>query len=144
MIFIHRTLGNVRTFQTLPPIDTLMGEPKNWECRNDWKSFSAAKRAARRATCAEYEEFIAIDKGPHHHPQFDVIQAPAVGDDVSYAFNGDYYPDGQITRISLMRRVITTSTGNRYYRARKNSGTWLKDKTWSLVPGHIDARNPHF
>lgn len=87
---------------------------------------------------------IVVDNGPYVCPRFSVIEPPKVGDAVSYAFNGDYYPDGEIVKISGKNlRIVTTSNGSKFWR-KGNSGRWIKDGTWSLVPGHIDRRNPHF
>tara|TARA_Y100001938_G_C7787805_1_gene281037 strand:+ start:268 stop:522 length:255 start_codon:yes stop_codon:yes gene_type:complete len=74
----------------------------------------------------------------------DTINLPQVGDAVSYAFNGDIYPDGTIVSITEgTMRVIKTDTGNTYYR---KSGTtcWKRDRTWSLIKGHTSERNRHF
>jgi hypothetical protein len=82
-------------------------------------------------------------KGPHVHPRFSAIEVPQVGDEVSYTFNGDYYPDGTVTRVSKSL-VITTSEGHRYYR-KGASGTWKQTGgTWSLIRGHISERNQEF
>jgi len=100
------------------------------------------------ASCAEAEAAlqpgqIVADNGPNVWPRFTVIDPPKVGDKVSYGFNGDYYPDGKIVAVGKNYRTVTTSTGNKYWR-RKESGSWLLNRTWSLVPGHHDERNPHF
>lgn len=80
---------------------------------------------------------------PNCSPRYAVVEVPAVGDEVSYGFNGDYYPDGKVIRVSRTF-VVTTSTGNRYYR-RGLTGTWKQSGgTWSLVRGHINERNPSF
>ena len=81
---------------------------------------------------------------PSQYPRFDVVYAPQVGDKVSYAFNGDSYPDGVVTKVSASLRRIETSTGSVYYR-RKSTGTWKKQGgTWWLVHGWHNDRNPHF
>lgn len=87
---------------------------------------------------------IVVDNGPHVSPRFSVIEPPKVGDKVSYGFNGDYYPDGEIVKISGKNlRIVTTSTGSKFWR-RGNSGRWVMNGTWSLVPGHRSERNPSF
>lgn len=88
--------------------------------------------------------YAAADAGPHCSPRFTVFRFPAVGDPVSYGFNGDYYPDGQIVKVGTGPKAkITTSTGSVYYR-RKLSASWTKPGgTWALVHGHHDRRNPH-
>lgn len=121
--------------------------PKNYSgytCRIDFKSMSDAESIADDLNDIAGEElFIATDGGQGLYPRWDVVRLPQIGDEVSYAFNGDYYPDGTVTRISESKRVITTSSGKRYYRFRL-TGTWLHSHMWSLVPGHVDRRNPHF
>jgi hypothetical protein len=72
-----------------------------------------------------------------------IARCPKVGDKVSYAFNGDYYPDGEIVKVTKTYQV-TTSTGSKY-RRRKLSGTWVKvGGTWSMVHGHISRSNMEF
>lgn len=128
----------------------------NWTCRAfvQMNTFEKCEAIAKAAT--EYHEafesadtYIAIDAGPNVSPRYDVIRCPKVGDKVSYSFNGDTYPDGEIKSISKSLRVIKTTPsegrfyGNIYYR-RGLSGSWIKDRTWTLVQGHIDERNPSF
>lgn len=119
------------------------GDRGNWTSRWDFKTFADATRIAHSATQNLGALFVPVDSGPYVSPRYDVLQAPKVGDKVSYGFNGDYYPDGEIVKVSPKLQV-TTSTGN-VYRRRKQTGTWLRTGgTWALVQGHIDERNPHF
>ena len=74
--------------------------------------------------------------------RFGITEVPKVGDPVSYAFNGDCTPCGEIVRLTPALTVIT-STGKRFRRV-KQSGAWVMEGgTWSLVHGHISERNPH-
>lgn len=115
-----------------------------WVNRNNWRTFHEAREVAVSASALAGELYLAIDNGDHVYPRFDVIRAPAVGDPVSYSFNGDSYPDGEIVRISASLRVVTTSTGGTYYR-RGASGCWKrKGGTWSLIHGHVHRLNPEF
>ena len=98
---------------------------------------------AEQATKNSGELHIVVDHGEWVSPQFDIIRAPAVGDEVSYAFNGDYSPCGEIVKISKTLKVITTSEGQKFYR-KGNSGQWKYCRTWTLVRGHIERRNQHF
>jgi hypothetical protein len=67
-----------------------------------------------------------------------------VGDKVSRGLNGDYYPDGEIVKVSGQNmRIVTTSTGRKYYRRHK-SDMWLADKYWHLADGHVSRLNPEF
>jgi len=117
--------------------ETQWGE--GWVCRNEFKSFEEATRVADAASDFEGIDFIATESNGY----FDVMEVPEVGDPVSYCFNGDSYPCGFIKTISKTLKKITTTDGSEFYR-RRNSGTWLKHKTWSLVGGHHHSQNPHF
>lgn len=108
---------------------------------NNIKSFEEAESLAAAKTEETGQLHIATDAGNHHYPRYDVRKAPAVGDKVSYAMNGDYYPDGEIVKISKTLKRVTTSNGTMYHRVRQ-TGSW-KRKGWSLIEGHIDRRNPH-
>lgn len=135
MIYINNITGEISTEHQ---------NGQEWENRNDWKSYERAVAAADFANVYnETDQYIAIDNGRSISPRYDVIAKPAVNDEVSYGFNGDYYPDGKIKSISKTLKVITTTTGNKYYR-RGNSGCWKRTGgTWSLVQGHISRQNPH-
>jgi hypothetical protein len=103
-----------------------------------------AQEAATTLTQETGKLHIATDEGEWVSPRYSVIEAPAVGDEVSYAFNGDYYPCGRIVKVSTSLRVIKTDTGATFYR-RRQSATWKKEGgTWSLVRGHRSEKNPSF
>lgn len=125
------------------------GQGDGWEYRGDWKTFERAEQVAKELNEAAVQTvarpYIATDSGPHVSPRFDVIKRPHVGEAVSYTFNGDYYPDGYITKVSGKEfRIITTDTGSVYYR-RKQTGGWIKKGgTWALTPGHRTEWNPSF
>lgn len=115
----------------------------SWQNRCDWTSFEEVQRIAAYVTAVSREDYVGIDEGDCCSPRYDVVRAPRVGDLVSYGFNGDSYPDGEIVSVSKTMQVIT-STGKRY-RRRGKTGTWLRTGgTWSLIHGHISERNPHF
>lgn len=112
--------------------------------RHDFQSMEDAQAMADRLNEQAGEMlYIATDAGRSSWPQFDVITAPRVGDEVSSAFNGDYYPEGRIVKISDSLRRIETDTGVIYWR-KKQSGRWVASKTWSMVRGHVERRNPSF
>ena len=103
-------------------------------------NYNAAVDEAVRLDKATGAEHIVIDNGI----SYEVFRMPAVGDKVSYAFNGDYRPCGEIVKITPTWR-ITTSEGTKFF--RKSEKTWKKGSkngTFSLVKGHIDERNPSF
>ena len=120
--------------------------PANIENRNDWKSLEAAQEVATALTAKYDALYIATDAGGHVSPRYDVIEAPKVGDAVSYEFNGDSYPCGHITAISdsLRRIVATEGTTQRVFWRRKQTGAWINGGTWSLRPGHTYKQNPSF
>ena len=114
--------------------------------RNDFTCINTARTVASEATALTGRLHIGIDKGGHTSPRFDVIEAPAVGADVSYAFNGDYYPAGKITRVSPTLAQVATDRGYVFYRnGGPDSGRWARaGGTWTMVGGNIDRRNPEF
>ena len=113
------------------------------ESRWDWKSMEYVEGLAMRITAFTGKSFIAVDNGECVSPRYDIMELPKVGDEVSYGFNGDYYPDGKIVSITK-KFMIKTSTGNTY-RRRRQSGAWLQPGgTWGLCQGHISEQNPHF
>ena len=82
-----------------------------------------------------------------------------VGDDVSYGFNGDWYPAGKVARIT--KKYLTTDRGQRFYLKEFNSRIYdaatfdyvdvlkeyfvsLGSGTWTLVKGIKQEQNPHF
>ena len=117
-------------------------ERAEWNTRHDIRDLDHANALAKQATEVTGDTFVGVDNGPNVWPRFDLTKAPKVGDLVSYAFNGDYYPDGEVVKVSDSLRRVQTSTGNVYFRT-KQTGSW-RNSCWSLVPGHINERNPHF
>jgi hypothetical protein len=122
----------------------LMGIEDNstWVSRHDLNSLEEAQQLADKVTEYAQKLYIATDAGSCTSPRFDVIEAPQVGDQVSYSFNGDSSPCGHITAISKTLKKISTSNGRTFYRY-KQSGSW-KMNCWYMVSGHIEERNPHF
>ena len=116
---------------------------RSWKSRHYIESFGQVYALASEISDLTGSLYLGCDGGEGVWPRFDIIKAPQVGDKVSYSFNGDCYPDGEIVKISEQWQV-TTSTGNKY-RRRKNSSSWLRTGgTWSLIPGHHFEQNPHF
>lgn len=77
-------------------------------------------------------------------PRFDVIRVPAVGDEVSQAFNGDSYPCGVIVSISKSLRVVTVTDGTKFWR-RRQTGAWVRPGSgFSLIGGHVRKYNRSF
>jgi len=114
-----------------------------YKSRHDW-DMETSEKIAEHMTAKTGEVHVAVDKGNGCWPRHDVIRAPAVGDEVSYGFNGDYYPCGVITAVSKTLQKVTTDTGA-VFRRRKQSASWMKPGgTWSLVQGHHRRWNPEF
>lgn len=113
-----------------------------WKDRWDWTSHAQVCKIAEQLTEHTKISYIGVDRGPYISPRFDIIAMPQIGDEVSYAFNGDSYPDGVIVAITPTMQ-IRTSTG-RKYRRKKLSGSWLDKNGWSLIHGHVYSQNPHF
>ena len=114
------------------------------QSRWDWKTYDHVRRIAALANKGAGKElYLGIDRGAGNYPRFDVIPMPQIGDEVSYGFNGDYYPCGKIVSISATLKKITTSTGDTFYR-RRETGRWVKGGTWTLVQGHRSEQNPCF
>lgn len=109
--------------------------------RNNFPTFEYAQTIAALAGDA----YMATDAGDHVHPRYDVVAKPCIGDDVSRHFNGDFYPAGQIVKISDKdSRRVHTSDGTVFCR-RGLSGRWIAmGGTWGMVHGHHTDKNPHF
>lgn len=123
--------------------DTYQPASEGWESCHDWRDLEWVQLLAQHVTKITQVHHIAVDEGPYTSPRFDVIRAPAVGDKVSYGFNGDYNPDGEIVRVTA-KFTVTTSTGNTYRRRRLSSSWFRPGGVWGLVPGHRSERNPSF
>lgn len=111
--------------------------------RNDLPTFEAAQRLALLLG----EGYIATDAGEWVSPRYDVIETPTLYSDVSYAFNGDYYPCGVITHINDSKRRIVATDSNgveRVFWRQRLSGCWKYQKTWSMIAGHVSKQNPEF
>lgn len=107
----------------------------------DLETFTDATVEADRRMDAEGGMWVAVDRGKNVWPRFSVARVPQVGEPVSYAFNGDSYPDGVVTKVSKALR-ITTDSGN-VYRRKGTTGAWIKaGGAWRLVRGHVSALNP--
>lgn len=83
----------------------------------------------------------------------------AVGDDVSYCFNGDSYYAGKVAKIT--KKYVTLDSGRKFYikefKSRiydaatfdyidvlKEYAVSLGSGTWTLVKGRKEEMNPHF
>jgi hypothetical protein len=87
----------------------------------------------------------------------------AVGDEVSYGFNGDWYPDGKVEKIT--KKFLITTGGKKYSLFNYSARELIKDAngktvdcedvikegfrsvnggTWTLAKGVIRETNPEF
>ena len=117
--------------------------PENTVNRWDFECFEQAMLIAIQAESTTGKEYLPVDNGEWVSPRYDVIEAPCVGDKVSSGFNGDYYPEGEIVKISKNFKIITTSTGKKFYR-KGLTDRWRWGRIWTLVAGHHDRKNPSF
>lgn len=133
--------GEIDTYaQSLSPE---MAQDPQWTDRWAWKDFATVEKIAAHLTEKLGYLWLPVDRTESTSPRYDVMVAPRVGDKVSRGFNGDYYPDGEIVKITPTFQ-IKTSNGHTFRRV-KNTSTWIMSGgTWGLVSGHIDERNPHF
>jgi hypothetical protein len=113
------------------------------EDRWDWKTMDRVRELAAKLTAITGKTYLPADAGSAVSPRYDVFQPPAIGDDVSYGFNGDYYPCGKIVRITKGWR-ITTSEGKVFNRRKESAGWRMVGGTWSLVQGTHYEQNPSF
>ena len=101
----------------------------------------------RFQTEAEVEEWIEANGGEdlavRDREGWYSIPRPVVGAPVSQGFNGDYYPQGEIAKVSPTGKKITTTTGVVFYR-KGQTAAWLAHGTWAMVAGHQSRWNPHF
>lgn len=123
--------------------DEIRESHDQWQSQHDWTSLEQVQALALYVTAMTGEAHVGTDAGDHVSPRYNICRLPQIGDRVSYGFNGDFYPDGEIVKISKNLQV-TTSSGRRY-RRQGNSARWLVvGGTWALVAGHVSALNPSF
>jgi hypothetical protein len=141
MLYFYRDsagkLHSTANFKNIPE-ENQIGEEKYF-CRWDIIDFKHAEEIANELSSDEMK-FMAVDCGKNTTPRFDVIEMPQVGDYVSYAFNGDYRPCGEIVKVTKTLQIVT-STGRRFM--YKGGGVW-KDGSWRMVMGIRNESNPSF
>lgn len=120
-----------------------------WFCRGEIFDFEVAEKIAMDLSIAAMKagqagiRYVATDAGEYVSPRFDVIELPAQGDKVSRYFNGDSYPAGTIQSVSKSLRRIETTDGTVFLR-RRDTGSWVNNRTWSMRSGHHREWNPSF
>lgn len=112
------------------------------ESRWDWKDFATVEAVAAEASLVTGKVFLPVDSGNGVSPRFDIVEAPKVGDFVSYGIGSDRYPDGEIISISASYKTVKTAANT--YRRRKNTASWRNGSSCSMIPGFQDYRDPSF
>jgi hypothetical protein len=149
-MYIHITDAGIADDVSMTNPATISTRPTpspdgQWLSTRDIVSIEQAEKIAADLASMGIAQFIVIDHGKWVSHRFDLVIPPQIGDEVSKAFNGDYYPDGKVIHVTKGTfRIVKTDTGGVYYR-RGKTGSWIrKGGTWSLVQGHINRRNPSF
>lgn len=111
----------------------------------EFVSYEEAVEFANAHTQETQSVWLPVDHGRGRYPQYEVIEAPKLGDLVSMGFNGDYYPEGEIVHISKTYHTIKTSTGKTFRRVKK-TGSWKlpNGNPFCMVPGHRREWNREF
>lgn len=119
-----------------------------WLNRTDITSLEQAQALAESASGTLGIPHLAVDRGVGVSPRYDVIEAPMVGDEVSMAFNGDYYFIGKITRIGAgykQIKVVGPDGDKVFHRQGNGNGPgWLYQRMWRLVAGKHSSLNQEF
>lgn len=152
MKFFHLDHGKLTAVSaTYPAGGVWLNDPRlpgkvGWVNRNDFRSLDDAAAIAAQATKLLGKLIIAADKGSDVWPRYDVVEAPAVGVEVSKTFNGDYYPIGKIQSVSPSLKVVVVDgpRGRLRFHRRGKSAAWVNNKCWALVPGVRDERSQEF
>lgn len=105
---------------------------------------STLRHLANMITDAMGENYIFVDNG-QGFPRYGIVRAPHVGDPVSKAFNGDYYPVGTVVKVTPTLGKVVTSSGDVFYR-RKQTAKWLEvgGGPFTLIQGTVDQLNEEF
>lgn len=113
--------------------------------RDRIETFERAESVAARLSSEQPDKvWLPVDRGSNVWPRYTVIEFPFhVGQEVSMGFNGDWYPQGKIAKISDNYRIVTLENGKRFFRRKLTEG-WRHEGTWSLTRGVVDERNPSF
>lgn len=146
----RNTAGKVTSAYVLTEAERKGLPHDHCENRNDWRTFEAAQEVA----AALGPKYQATDAGRWTSPRYDVQELPQVGQEVSYTFNGDYYPCGKIVKISegpAFRKITAKDLNGRRYifwrrcrDGKPTGGAWVMDGTWSMIAGHVSKTNPEF
>lgn len=78
-------------------------------CDWDYTSFEQVENFVKELNSQQSVKYVAVDRGDFVSPRFSVVKMFFVGQEVSKGFNGDYYPQGTVTKISKTGRKITLS-----------------------------------
>ena len=144
--FLLDAAGNVEAVRDDEEMRNMCAEARReWRSRWDWHKMPDAmaycEKLAAGATAVTGRLYIASDLGPCVSPRFDVVEAPRVGDAISRSFNGDSYPDGHIVAVSDSLRVITSSSGRKYYKQGARASWKLAKSCFYMIAGHVSEYN---
>lgn len=119
---------------------------ERWDISRNPAPRMFAQVIAEAASKFSGKQYLMSDRGDSVSPRYDVVEAPALGDEVSMAFNGDYYPVGKVIKIGKDYKQIKVEgeRGPMVFYRKGERGAWLYKQMWSLVPGVIDRLNPEF
>lgn len=140
MIYVRIVNGKATEVSHKHPEDHANPE---WQSRWDWKSYEHVVALAAELTALTGKLHLGTDATESTSPRYDVIEAPAIGDEVSKGFNGDYYPCGKIVNITPTFQ-ITTDTGAKFRRYKNTAGWRQAGRGFWMVGGVHDERNPSF
>lgn len=94
-----------------------LDKKSNWVSdRDELQTMEQVTKYAEEITTFTGELHIPIDHGDYTFPRFEIMKMFVVGQEISKYFNGDSYPDETIKKISDGLRIITSTSGNRYFR----------------------------
>ncbi len=135
-------IQNGRVTEVAEKLSCEQHQDRTWKSDWDYTSFNEVNGYALYVTAMTGQTYVGVDRGEHVGPRFGIARVPHVGDEVSKGFNGDYYPEGKVVKVTKNLTVIT-STGARFRRYKQTSGWRKEGGTWWLINGHHDERNPH-
>ena len=130
--------------EQLKQIQDIFRDMQHWAGHNFYTHAEAENAAAAMNHHSASREFTVEvrDNGSSCSPRYSTQIKAEEGMPVSYAFNGDFYPAGLISKVSPTGKKITTTMGITFH--RDSLGNYRHDQTWHLVLGTHTDKNPSF